>query len=155
MSSPSPPPRRPPRFPTNGIAVFRFQRRGQVSIGFRGFWVRIFGPFGWNPIGWLRTNRNSFFETSLNLNWNVVETVLDGFPGAGRSNLMSIRLEIVLIKLEPISDPFWAAYSKHAVPPYGKMLQFGNNRPEKVKQFFRLKRLWVSPLSIEIAFSSF
>jgi hypothetical protein len=54
---------------------------------------------------------------------------------------MSIRLEIVLIKLEPISDPFSGGYSKNAVPPNGKKLQFGNIRPKKVKQFVRFKRL--------------
>ena len=60
------------------------------------------------------------FEKSLNLEWTVVEAVLQGFPEAARSNLMSIRLEIVLIKLEPISHPFSAGYSKNAVPPTGK-----------------------------------
>ena len=61
-------------------------------------------PFGWNPVGWLRTNRNSVFKKSLNLNGIVAKTVLEGFLGAAMSNLMSIRLEIVLFKLEPISD---------------------------------------------------
>ena len=58
---------------------------------------------------------------------------------------MSIRLEFALIKLEQISDPFSAGYSKYVVPRYGKRLEFGNIRPEKVKQFVRFKKLCVSP----------
>ena len=38
--------------------------------------------------------------------------------------------------------------------PYGKILRFGNIRPERFKQFVRFKRLWVSLCYIEIAFSS-
>ena len=67
---------------------------------------------------------------------------------------MSICLEIVLVQLEPVADPFPAGYSKKAVALYGKMLQFDNIQLRKAKQFFRFKRLWVSPQFIEIAFSS-
>ena len=73
---------------------------GQAIIGFRGRWVQIRAPFGCNPIGWLKTNSNTF----LNFNRFVAGTVLEGFLRSTRSNLMPIRLEIVMIKLEPISD---------------------------------------------------
>ena len=79
--------------------------RGQAIWGFRGRWVRIWAPFEWKPIDWLRTNSNTFFEKFVNLNGIVAETVLEGSLGASMgSNLMFIRLEIVLVKLEPISD---------------------------------------------------
>jgi hypothetical protein len=96
-----------PLFPTNGIAAFlgigdlpyrtSRSRRGQVTIGFRGRWVRIWGPFAWNPISWLRTNRNSSTVKSLNLNSIVAETVLQGFSETASSNSMSIRLETLLV----------------------------------------------------------
>ena len=120
ISSPSPPPKRPPSISNQWNFSIPFSSRGQVTIGFRGCWVRICGPFGWNPIGWLRTNRNSFFQKSLNLNWVFSETVLEGFLEAAMSNLMSVRLEIVLVKLEPISgkqlNPFWSGIREMPYP---------------------------------------
>ena len=96
----------------------------QAIVGFRGRWVRIWDPFGWNPIGWLRTDRNSFFDKSLILNGIVTETVPDGFLEAPRSSLISIRLEIVLVRLETISDkqfnPFPPAIQKMLYPPTEK-----------------------------------
>ena len=120
--SPSPPPPpRPPSVSNQWNCSIPFSKRGQVTKGFRGCWVRIYDPFGWNPIGGLRTNRNSFFEKSLNRNGIVAETVPEGFLGAARSNLMSICLGIVSVQLEPISDkqfnPFRPAIRKNAVPP--------------------------------------
>ena len=111
-----PPPKRPPSVSNQWNCSTPFSNRRQVTAGFRGCWVRICGPFGWNPIGWLRTNRNSVFEKFLNLNWIVVETVLGGFSKAASSNLMFIRLEIVVVKLKAISDksfnPFRPAIRK-------------------------------------------
>ena len=94
----------------------------------------------------------------MNFNVVVAETVLERFLGAARSYLMFSRLEIVSVKLEPISDkqfnPFRPAIRKEAVPPYGKVLKFGNLWPKRFKQFVWFKRLWVSPQSTEMAFSS-
>ena len=71
---------------------------------------------GWNPISWRRTNGNSVFENSLNLNGIGAETVLEEVLEATRLNLMSIRLKILMVKLEPISDkqlnPFRLAIRK-------------------------------------------
>ena len=92
---------------TNRIAVFfrrgiplnstPWSRRGQVSVGFRGRWVRIWDRLAWNPISWLRTNKNSSIEKSLNLNSIIAETVLQGFSETASSNSMSIRLENLLV----------------------------------------------------------
>jgi hypothetical protein len=77
-----------------------------------------------------------------------VETVPEGFLGVARSNLMSIRLENVLVELEPISDnhfnPFRSAIRK--IPyPLRENVAIWQYPAEEVKQFFRFKRLWVSP----------
>ena len=71
------PPKRIPLFLTNRIAAFlgirdllyrtTRSRRGQVAIGFRGWWVRIWDPIGLNPIGRLRANRNWSFGKLANL----------------------------------------------------------------------------------------
>ena len=66
--------------------------------GSRGWWVRFCGPLGWNPIGWLRTNRNSSPQKLTNLSWIVAETVLDGFSEVASLNPKSIRLEIRLVR---------------------------------------------------------
>ena len=108
-SFPSPP---PPSVSNQWNCSIPFSKRGQVTKGFRGCWVRIYGPFSWNPIGWLWTNRNSVSEKSLNLNWIVVETVLDGFLEAASSNLMSICLEIRWVQLEPISDNKYVRFER-------------------------------------------
>ena len=122
-----PPPQRPPSVSNQWNCSIPFSSRGQIPIGFRGCWVRIWAPFSWNPIGWPRPNQNSFFEKSLNLNWMVAEIVLVWFLEAASSNLISYCLEIVLVKLEPTSDkqfdPFRPAVRKTPHPPSGK---YGN-----------------------------
>ena len=112
-----------------------FSNKGQVTMGLRGRWVRICGLFGYNLIGWLRTNRNSFFEKFLNLNGIVAKTILEGFLKATRSNLISIRLEIVVVKSETISDkqfnPFRPAIQIMSYFPTGKccnLATFGRKR---------------------------
>ena len=56
----------------------------------------------------------------MNLNGIVAKTVLEEFLEAARSNLMSIRLEIVVVKLEPIFDkqfnPSRPAIRKYRTP---------------------------------------
>ena len=64
----SPPPKDPPSVSNRWNCSIPFSNEGPVTIGFRGCWVRIYARSGWNPIGWLRTNRNSYFEKSLDLN---------------------------------------------------------------------------------------
>ena len=111
----------PPCFSNQWNCCIPWYVGGQAIIGFRGEWVRIRMPFGWNPICWLRTHWNWFFEKFLNLDGMVAETVLEGFLEVARSNLMSIRLEILLVKLESISDKqfnlFRSAIRKIPYPP--------------------------------------
>lgn len=84
--------------------------------------------FSWNPIDSLRTNRNLSAEKFGNLYRVVAETVFDWFLQVVSPNPMLICREILLVRLEAISD-------------------------KQFEQFFKSKRLWVSYLLMERGFS--
>ena len=101
------PPERSPLFPTNGITAFLgigevpnktpWPNRAQVIIGFWGCWARICCTFGWNPVRWLKANRNRYIRKIANLSGIFAETELEEFLKTASSNSMFICLEILLV----------------------------------------------------------
>ena len=85
------PPKRPPRFPTNGIAVFRFQVEDKSLSVFKSAESESAVHLGEILLVGLEPIGIHFLEKSLNLNRIVAGTVLEGFLEAASSNLMSVR----------------------------------------------------------------